>query len=99
MNLTIHPTERKIETQAREALQAALEPGETLLEYTQGKYRSDIFTGKEYWIGLSDRRLMLIPPRHSRQVHSILLNFHPEHHLFLSRPLFKTGSTSFTTHF
>ena len=75
MTLLMHPNETSKEAQARQALQGALEPGESLLEYSSITYRSAAYSNQEYWIGLTDRRFILIRPKKPQRAYSIYFAF------------------------
>jgi hypothetical protein len=59
----------------REALLAKLVPGETLLECTRGKYSAGMWSNQEFWIGFTDRRILLINPRRKLSFFSIRHEF------------------------
>ncbi len=57
------------------ALADALQQGEELLEYCAGKFNTGFFSSQEFWIGLTDRRLIFISPKKRQQVYSITFAF------------------------
>ncbi len=59
MTFFIHQNETDRDRKVRAALEAVLESGETLLEYTQGKFGPFLAT-QEYLIGLTRRRIVLV---------------------------------------
>jgi len=75
MTLVIHPNESKKEAQCRLALQNALRPGETLLEYSSGQYRAAAFSPQNYWIGITEQRFIFIRQKKTQKAFSINFAF------------------------
>lgn len=70
------------EAAARAALEAKLQPGESLLEYTLGKSSLGGLFSNEFHIGLTDRRLLIFRTRKPDELYSI----HPQ---FIKKLSFK----------
>jgi len=68
MGSLVHETETKKESEMRQAFQNVLRPGETLLEYSPVPVK---FRRIKYWLGMSDRRFLLIWPRNRGWAYSI----------------------------
>ena len=73
--ITGHENETAQEKRVHQALEAALEPGEALQEYTTGKFSAGIFSNPEYWIGLSDRRFICLRPGKAVSPNSVYFAF------------------------
>src|SRR5512138_2465496 len=75
--MTISADENKTAAQVvtGSALQAVLQQGEELLEYCAGKFNTGFFSAQEFWIGLTDRRLIFMRAKKRQQVYSITLPF------------------------
>lgn len=57
------------------ALEAVLQPGEVLLEYTLGMFNIGIGSNQQFWIGLTNQRFIFMNPKKREPVYSLSLVF------------------------